>query len=139
LLGPAEQDLFQESANYDAEGNLNQVLEVLWDEDSQEWENFKRHTHYWSKRYTGNLDTRPDKIMCRFENPHTVGQPWFCESLKHDVVYSFEVYDLLGRLHYSGEFEGQDGFRIERSIPPGVYLAVIRGGLDVHTEKVVLR
>jgi hypothetical protein len=139
IQGPDQQGVVTETANYDPDGNLDDVLQTIWDEDSQEWENYKRHEHYWSRRYIGNLDSNPEEITCVFANPYETGEPWYCESLKKDVVYNVEVYDLHGRSFYQQYIMGGYSFRVDGNIPPGFYLVVISGGLDVHTEKVVIR
>lgn len=138
LTGPQQQAVITETANYDNEGNLDDVLQTVWDDENQEWENYKRHEHFWSKRYVGNIQNNTDDVTCVFPNPYQKGQPWYCDALKKDLVYSLEVFDLLGRSYYQSYFTGGYSFRIDGPIPPGIYIAVLRGGLDVHTEKVVI-
>jgi hypothetical protein len=138
LTGLQQQALITETANYDNEGNLDDVLQTVWDDENQAWENYKRHEHFWSKRYVGNIQNSAKEVTCVYANPYQIGQPWFCDALKKDVVYAIEVYDLLGRSYYRSYFTGGYSFRIENYIPPGIYVVVLRGGLDLHTEKVVI-
>ncbi len=124
---------------YNNEGNASEVIQSEWDPDTKEWLVSAKLVHYWSKFTIGNLNSRPSEITCRFANPYTIGLPWFCESLKTDVLYTIELYDQIGRIFYTGQFLGQHTFRISKQVPPGFYNVVIRGGLDVHAEKVIVR
>jgi hypothetical protein len=137
--GITDENLTAQDVTYNTDGNLSEVVQSEWDPDSQEWLVSKKLEHYWSKFTIGNLDSRPSEISCTFANPYTIGLPWFCESLKTDVLYTVELYDQIGRIFYTGQFLGQHTFRISKHVPPGFYTAVIRGGLDVHTEKIIVR
>lgn len=133
-------DLFvSQQAQYDEDGNLGDVLHSQWDAENEEWDVLKKLTHFWSRKFVGTLDGNDSKIDCNFANPYTIGLPWYCESLKENITYSVDVYDLMGRLYYSNTFSGGSSFTIHQQIPPGMYSVVIRGGLDQHTEKVLIR
>lgn len=132
-------ELTSQDVSYDSDGNPEEVIHSDWDPDTGEWLPSRRILHFWSHLTLGNLADAPTRIFCRFPNPYTVGLPWFCESLKQNVPYTLELYDQLGRLHYQSTFIGHHTFRITRQVPAGYYTAVIRGGLDVHTEKVIVR
>jgi hypothetical protein len=126
-------------ANYTEEGNLGHLLFLAWNDQNDTWEAYRKQTHFWSQYITGNLVEAKERIDCLFANPYTRGLPWHCKALKDNVLYTLEVYDLQGRLYHAQQFQGSDTFRINASIPDGLYQVVIRGGLDLHSEKVLFR
>lgn len=128
-----------QNSSYDTNGNMGQVVNSYWDQEAQSWQSYEKQKHYWSKHLNGNLSQSSDVIDCTFANPYIIGLPWYCESLKVDVQYTIEVFDQLGRLYYSDRFMGNSTFRISKQLPEGFYLVVIRGGLDYHTEKILVR
>lgn len=128
-----------QESNYDDNGNVGQVINSIWNSESQSWDLSQKQVHFWTKYINGNLNQGTDNIDCLFVNPYIVGLPWYCESLKANVVYTVEVFDLFGRQFYSDTFTNKSSFRITRSIPNGFYIVVIRGGLDYHTEKIIIR
>ncbi len=128
-----------QESNYDNNGNVGQVLNSVWNSESGSWDLYQKQVHFWTKYVNGNLHQGDDKIDCLFANPYIIGLPWYCESLKANVVYTVEVFDLYGRLFYSDTFKNKSSFRITRSIPNGFYIVLIRGGLDYHSEKILIR
>jgi hypothetical protein len=128
-----------ENAQYDQEGNLNSIILNLWDSEDGEWEEAKKEVHFWSEYYVPTNQGGENEIQCFFSNPYSAGLPWFCESLKTNINYSLEVYDMQGRLHFADQFRGGSVFRIDRELEPGFYTVLIRGGLDVHSEKILIR
>jgi|GEM_PF-2337343 len=140
LNGNISNALAAQTAIYDTDGNLGNVLHSQWNAEIQEWEVLSKLMHYYSRTYIGNLDGSSfSGINCFFANPYSIGETWYCEALKKDLYYAVNVYDLMGRPHFSGSFYGGNSFRIDRHIPSGFYTVVIRGGLDQHTEKVFIR
>lgn len=127
------------NAEYNDQGVLDQVFTNHWDETSDSWEPYRYEEHYWSRYLTGNINATTGDIACQFVNPYEMGMPWYCNSLKEDLQYDVLVYDLLGRLYFQTQFQGGHSFNIRGAIPPGLYMVVIQGGLDVHTEKVLFR
>lgn len=127
------------SAAYNEDGLLNELVSQKWDSESESWEPYRYDQHFWSTYLTGNPETGSSDIFCQFANPYTQGLPWHCESLKADVQYTLDVYDLVGRHYHATTFMGNHTFRVRANLPPGFYLFVIRGGLDQHTEKVFVR
>ncbi len=128
-----------EEALYNADGNLNQIIQKRWDETEEEWDSYKKELNFWSVHMNGNLDQYTADINCYFANPYLQGLPWHCDGLKSDQLYTIEVFDTWGRAFHKAVFKGSDTFRINSEIPPGFYTVVLRGGLDVHTEKVFIR
>ncbi len=128
-----------ENASYSDEGNLGELIHSVYNEDSDSFEPYEKELHYWSEHVQGNLIDGGSEIDCKFANPYLLGLPWYCDKLKSDVIYSVEVYDLWGRLFYEDTFESNATFRLNGDIPPGLYSVVIRGGLDYHTERVLIR
>lgn len=135
----SEQNLTSQDVTYDSEGNLGQTIISNWNESSGEWESVTKKVHFWSQNITGNLGGKDGEIACSFMNPYVLGLSWKCNSLKEDVMYTVEVYDLWGRRHFADQFRGNRAFRIHGNIPPGVYTVIIRGGIDVHTEKIIIK
>ncbi|MCA1750257.1 MAG: T9SS type A sorting domain-containing protein [Flavobacteriales bacterium] len=127
------------SAIYNDDGNLNQLVTREWDRETETWQPIGYEKHFWSQHRSGSAEMTDPDITCIYANPHTIGLPWYCESLKRDTHYKFELFDITGRLYYADSFMGSNTFRIKRNIPPGVYIALITGGLDTHTEKVIIR
>ncbi len=138
-VGALNLELTAQDVIYNTDGNPDEVIHSEWDPDAQEWVAFKKLEHFWSHFTIGNISSRPSEISCSFANPYTIGLPMYCESLKKDVLYSVELYDQQGRFFYGAQFLGQHSFRINEPLPPGFYVVVIRGGLDVHTEKMIIR
>ncbi|NEN23109.1 hypothetical protein G3O08_06310 [Cryomorpha ignava] len=128
-----------ETANYDSEGNIGEIVKSAWDESSGVWDNYQKQVHYWSEYNRGNLSQGRNEIECFFANPYTIGLPLYCSSLKSDVIYTVSVYDLNGRFFYSDHFLGSSSFRIKRFIESGYYIFHISGGLDSHSEKVFIK
>lgn len=126
-------------ANYDALGNVNQLVTSYWDDETGSWDVYQKQINFWSEYIHGNLDAAGKDIRCVFANPYTIGLPWYCESLKPDVVYTLRVYDLYGRAFYSNQFLGSSTFRIEQHLEPGYYIFEISSGLDKHYEKVYVK
>lgn len=126
-------------ATYDEDGNLNTTLFNEWDPDQNDWESYEMHIHFWSKYVIGNLDRTNKDIECFYANPHTVGLPWYCNSLLKNETYVLSVFDQNGVLHHSQRIKGSDTFRLTKNLNNGLYLIVITGGLTVHTEKVLIR
>ena len=127
------------SANYDGLGNVDQLLTSFWDDETGTWEVYQKQINFWSEYIYGNLHKAEKDIRCVFANPYTIGLPWYCESLKPDVLYTLRVYDLLGRTFYSDQFLGSSTFRITQHLEPGYYIFEISGGLDKHYEKVYVK
>ena len=125
--------------DYDTSGNVNQRVISYWDDELGSWEVYQKQINFWSQYIRGNLHTAEKEIRCVFSNPYTIGLPWYCESLKPDVVYTLRVYDLLGRAFYSDQFLGSSSFRINQHLEPGYYIFEISGGLDKHYEKVYVK
>ncbi len=128
-----------EDANYDVDGNVDEVVKSQWDSESKSWDVYQKQIHYWSqykkaKHKIGNAD-----IDCFFANPYTIGYPVYCNGLKTNVTYTVTIYDLSGRFYYSDSFNGDSGFRIKEHIEPGFYILNISGGLDSHSEKVYIK
>ncbi|MCA1762580.1 MAG: T9SS type A sorting domain-containing protein [Cryomorphaceae bacterium] len=139
-LSTAQQvSLLAQDANYDDDGNLGEIIHSNWNSESGSWEDFKKEKHFWSEKRTGTEIDDSNDITCTFSNPYIMGFPWYCESLKEGVQYTLDLYDITGRHFHALTFIGGNTFRIRGNIPGGVYIAVIRGGLDTHTEKVIFR
>ena len=132
---PTQSDL----AIYDPEGNIDHLVTSHWDNESRSWDMYQKQINFWSQHVYGNLHTAEKEIRCMFSNPYTIGLPWYCESLKPDVVYTLRVYDLQGRIFYSDQFLGSSTFRIEQHLEKGFYIFEIIGGLDKHYEKVYVK
>lgn len=130
--------LYIETANYSDEGYLGETILSAWD-DQNGWEVYQKEVHFWSEHYNGNLLRDDNDIDCQFVNPYLLGLPWFCENLKDDVNYTIEVFDIYGRSYYQSQISNNASFRLSGNIPPGLYNVVIQGGLDRHTEKVLIR
>lgn len=128
-----------QESKYDNNGNIGQEINSVWNSDSESWNLYQKQIHFWTKYVNGNLHQGDDNIVCLFENPYIVGLPWYCESLKANVDYTVEVFDLFGRKFYSDTFTNKSSFRITQSIPDGFYIVLIRGGLDYHSEKILIR
>lgn len=126
-------------ATYDDYGNLNTTLFKEWNPEQDEWNSYEKHVHFWSQYLIGNLDYTNKNIECFYANPHTVGLPWYCNSLLNSETYSLSVFDHNGVLHHSQQFRGSDTFRLTKNLNNGLYMIVITGGLTVHTEKVLIR
>ncbi len=127
------------AATYTNDGNLAELVVKGWDSDAQQWLPVTREENYWSSSLSGGESARSRDIVCRFVNPYTTGLPWFCENLKSSVIYSVKIFDMMGRLFHSHHFEGGSPFRIHTPLKPGFYMVVIEGGLDLHTEKILVR
>lgn len=128
-----------ESATYSEEGNLGELVHSVWNENSGTWDTYQKEVHFWSEYVQGNLDETEREIDCLFANPYLLGLPWFCDNLKSDVNYIVEVYDQWGRLFFQDNIQSKATFRLNGNIPPGMYNVIVRGGLDYHTEKVLIR
>lgn len=149
ILETRENQLFPDSgqglpvqaqlAGYDSNGNVDEVIRSTWNPEEETWEPYQKQDHFWTKYRSGNLESAFDEIRCVFPNPYTPGLPWYCESLKSNVDYSVEVYDVLGRFYYATKIDSKGVFRLETHLPDGFYLVVIRGGMDHHAEKVFFR
>ncbi len=126
-------------ATYDENGNLNTTLFKEWNSEQDAWSTYEKHEHFWSEYLIGNLDYTNKDIECFYANPHTVGLPWYCNSLLKDETYTLSVFDHNGVLHHSQKFRGSDTFRLTKNLNNGLYMIVITGGLTVHTEKVIIR
>ncbi|MFT6997281.1 MAG: hypothetical protein ACJAQ4_001032 [Cryomorphaceae bacterium] len=126
-------------ATYDDYGNLNTTLFKEWNPEQDEWNSYEKHVHFWSQYLIGNLDYTNKNIECFYANPHTVGLPWYCNSLLNSETYNLSVFDHNGVLHHSQQFRGSDTFRLTKNLNNGLYMVVITGGLTVHTEKVLIR
>lgn len=126
-------------AIYDDDGNLNTTLYNEWNPESNEWNSYEKHEHFWSEYLLGNLDEFEEDIKCFFVNPHTVGQPWHCDGLLQNENYTLSVYDQNGGLHHTQQFKGGNYFRITENLNNGLYMIVLTGGLTTHTEKVLIR
>ena len=139
-LGASVQlSLLAQDANYDDDGNLGEIIHSNWNSEAEAWEIFKKEKHFWSEKRTGTDIGYSSDINCTFTNPYIKGFPWYCESLKESVNYTLDLYDISGRHFHSQQFTGGSTFRIRGDIPSGIYVAIIRGGLDVHSEKVIIR
>lgn len=139
-LSPSSaQNLVSQDVSYDEQGNPGETIISNWNPDEEEWQNVTKKVHFWSENLTGNLSSSSDQIVCSFMNPYFLGLMWKCSSLKDDILYTVEVRDLWGRSFFADQFMGNRAFRIDGNIPPGVYIVIIRGGLDVHTEKVIIK
>jgi len=139
-LSPSNDDnLVSQDVSYDDQGNPGETITSNWNPEEGEWESITKRVHFWSENITGNLDSRSTNIDCAFMNPYILGLTWNCSSLKDNVLYSVEVRDLMGRKFFQDQFLGNRAFRIDGAIPPGVYLVIIRGGIDVYTEKVIIK
>jgi hypothetical protein len=126
-------------ATYDEDGNLNMTLFKKWNKDLNDWNTYEKHVHFWSQYLIGNLDYADKNIECFYANPHTVGLPWYCNSLLNSETYNLSVFDHNGVLHHSQQFRGSDTFRLTKNLNNGLFMVVITGGLTVHTEKVLIR
>ncbi len=126
-------------AEYDDDGNLGTTLFRNWNPELGEWVPVRRHDHYWNRYITGNLNSTKDEITCFYSNPHVPGLPWFCESLLVGEEYVLTVYDQTGRLHHEQIIVGGSTFRLESALENGLYVVVVRGGLTVHSEKVLVK
>jgi len=139
-LSPSNsQNLISQDVSYDEQGNPGQTIISSWNADDEEWQSITKKVHFWSENITGNLGSFSDQIECAFMNPYILGLTWKCNSLKDNVLYTVEVRDLWGRNFFTDQFLGNRAFRIDGDIPPGVYIVIIRGGIDVHTEKVIIK
>ncbi len=139
LSESGQQGLNSQNAEYSDEGVLNTLYTQRWDVSTSTWEPYRYEEHYWSRYLTGNINATTGDIACQFVNPYEMGMPWYCNSLKENLQYDVLVYDLLGRLYFQTQFQGGHTFNIRGAIPPGLYMVVIQGGLDMHTEKVLFR
>jgi len=126
-------------AKYDNEGNVDHLVTSHWDDNSGTWGMYQKQVNFWSEFLYGNLDGNTNEISCVFSNPYSIGLPWYCRSLKPDVVYTLRVYDLYGRTFYSDQFLGSSTFRVTQHLEPGYYIFEITGGLDKHFEKVYVK
>ncbi len=125
--------------NYDEFGNVDELVQGFWNSSDGDWDFYQKQNHYWSMHTIGrNLDGG-EGIHCTFNNPYSAGLPWYCSSLKENVTYNLRVFDLLGRAFFEDTFLGQHTFNISRQLPSGVYIVLIQGGFDYHTEKIVIR
>ncbi|HLV53709.1 MAG TPA: T9SS type A sorting domain-containing protein, partial [Cryomorphaceae bacterium] len=77
-------------------------------------------------------------IRCYYANPYTIGSIWKCDGLKQNVQYVMDVYDLQGRVRLNVPIPEDGTFRIMGRLDEGMHLMTIRGGLDIHTEKVLI-
>jgi hypothetical protein len=140
VLGSEEpQEVESQNTQYDAEGNLGQVVHSNWNSEEETWESYKKEVNFWSQEYTGNLDPNKNEIDCTFKNPYYAGLPWYCESLKDDVIYRVSVVDIQGRVTQEKAFTGGTSFRLDNPLEPGYYTVLITGGLDYHTEKILVK
>lgn len=126
-------------ATYDENGNLSTTLFREWNEDQNAWSSFEKHVHFWSEYLIGNLDYTDENIECFYANPHTVGLPWYCNSLLKNETYHLSIFDHNGVLHHTQIFKGSDTFRLTKNLDNGLYMVVITGSLTVHTEKVIIK
>ncbi|MCZ4410133.1 hypothetical protein O3Q51_15020 [Cryomorphaceae bacterium 1068] len=124
---------------YDENGNLDLTLFKEWNSEENAWNTYEKHEHFWNEYLIGNLDYSNKNIECFYANPHTIGLPWYCNSLLKDETYTLSVFDHNGGLHHSQQFRGGDTFRLTKSLNNGLYMIVITGGLTIHTEKVIIR
>jgi hypothetical protein len=130
--------LLAQDAVYDSDGNLDELIQSSWDHDQGIWNAFEKQDHFWSEHIGGNLGAGKPDITCQFANPFIYGLPWFCTSLKADQIYTARVFDLWGREHYRTTFKGDHPFRILAHLEPGMYVVHLEGGLDVHSEKLLV-
>lgn len=128
-----------EIAKYSDDGYLGETTKRTWDEETGSWEDYQKDVHFWSEHYNGYLLKNENEINCQFANPYLLGLPWYCNNLKDDISYTIEVFDMWGRSFYQGQISNNASFRLSGNIPPGLYNVVIQGGLDRHTEKVLIR
>ncbi len=135
----SELPVSSQSASYDQDGNVGEVLQSEWNEESLSWETTNRDVHFWSSYLIGNSSGTTETDHCIFQNPYLIGLPLYCDHFKDDLTYKLEVYDLMGRVHHTMTFRGKNSFRVRGDIDPGLYLFVFSGGLDVHTEKVLIK
>ena len=121
--------------DFDQTGNPGTSTTSVWRENS--WVPVEKQIHYWSK--TGLVNFPETSIRCYYSNPYTARGIWRCEGLKAEVPYVVDVYDLQGRHRYTQSIPSDGLFRIDRELDPGLFMVVIRGGLDQHTEKVYFK
>ncbi|MCH2214053.1 MAG: hypothetical protein MK086_02670 [Flavobacteriales bacterium] len=126
-------------ATYDENGNLNTTLFKEWDPDAELWITSQKQVHFWSEQLIGNLSSSVEEITCFYSNPHFAGLPWLCNGLMENETYQLSVFDYTGALFHVQAFKGGHTFRISSSLPNGLYLVVIEGGLTRHAEKVLIR
>lgn len=118
--------------DFDQTGNPESTTTSEWRENA--WIPVEKQIHYWSKSDFVNFPVT--SIRCYFSNPYAARGIWRCEGLKAEVPYVLDVYDLQGRHRYAQSIPSDGLFRFDRELDSGLYTVVIRGGLDVHTEKV---
>lgn len=139
LWNSSNPGLVGHEANYDDNGNVGEIILSNWNEEQGEWLDYKKQVHFWSEKIQGNLEEGTDEIRCNFMNPYILGLSWSCPYLKEGINYTIELYDLNGRLRYSDQIIGNSVFRIDGNIDSGFYTVVISGGLDVYSEKIIVR
>ena len=83
---------------------------------------------------------QPDKpAPCLAPNPYRAGTRVNCSGLKDNYSYMLWVYSLDGRVSYARQFNGAEGWSIERQLPTGAYLVVVtHNGKQISAQKIVL-
>lgn len=115
-------------------GNPDSTTTSVW--NNNQWVPVEKQVNYWSKKDLAEFyDSR---IRCYYANPYTIGSIWKCDGLKQNVQYVMDVYDLQGRVRLNVPIPEDGTFRIMGRLDEGMHLMTIRGGLDIHTEKVLI-
>ena len=151
---PAVQEMAAKSRKaytYDKHNNLIEEILYAWEQDG--WKTIRRKLQYWSlrtveqKHTTDNANILPDaailpqfKDQCSVANPYRLGSVINCEGLEENKSYQLLLFDLLGRLHYQSEIEGNSTITINAPLPLGTYLVVIKStdNTFIETHKIIL-
>ncbi len=120
--------------SFDQTGNPGSTTTSVWRENA--WVVVEKQIHYWSKTALGNFPET--SIRCYYSNPYPARGIWRCEGLKTEVPYVLDIYDLQGRHRHVQSIPSDGLFRVDSDLDSGFYTVVIRGGLDLHTEKVYI-
>ena len=84
---------------------------------------------------TGQSET---PAPCVAPNPYTPGTQVVCPGLHDNYSYMLWVYSLDGRVGYARQFNGSEGWSVDKQLPQGAYLVVVtHNGRQVSAQKVV--
>ncbi len=130
-------NLFTTNYVYDDEANLIRLEVSQW--QINEWKMLSSCDFYWRLHHQTASAAEAERCPCRVPNPFQPGMDLQCEGISFAKPLVLRLFDLAGRLVFFKKMEGGQSVKMDRALPPGLYLLTISGeDRQLFTQKILV-